>query len=197
MQNLSFRRFPNNLARQIPTQLEVSTTLTVKQVPSSRKNDVDVQKKNQTDVLLLERPRKPFEQLQCEFNSFSTETTISAKTILQILRRRKLIGRAAAKTIFYGRNQGSNGWSGKQRGRTLKFRTGNSIVSLMNAALNWGVMEESGCGAPHENIMTSNLLDVCPMISAQYTFGSHYSQRHFAFNQSWWPVQRPGLRQHS
>ncbi len=59
-QNLLFRRFPNKLAWQIPTQLEVATTATVKQVSSSRKNDVDVQNKQrrQTIVLLLEKPRK-------------------------------------------------------------------------------------------------------------------------------------------
>ena len=45
-------------------------------------------------------PSATCKQLQCEFNSFSTETTISAKTMRRILRRRKLIGRAAAKKIF-------------------------------------------------------------------------------------------------
>ncbi len=60
----------------MPTQLEVSITLTVQQVPRSRKNDVDVQNKqrNQTNVLLLERPRKTTLQ---PVNSFNVSSILS------------------------------------------------------------------------------------------------------------------------
>ena len=73
-----------------------------------------------------------------------------------------------------------------------------SFASLMNAAPNWGAMEESGLGVPQEHVMTSTLPEVCLMTVMLNTFlGSHYTQRNFTFNQSLWQLQRSGLHQHS
>ncbi len=66
----------------------------------------------------------------------------------------------------------------------------------MNFPSNWGAMKNSGWGVTQENFMSSNLREVCPKMGAQYTVGN-FTQRHFVFNQSWWPVQCSGLHQHS
>ena len=60
-------------------------------------------KESEERFIVGKAKKNPFaicKQLQCEFNSFSKKTTVSVKTIRRILRRRKLIGRAAAKKIL-------------------------------------------------------------------------------------------------
>ncbi len=173
-QNLHIRRISSNLPWQTPTQLEVSTTPTVKQVPSNKKNDRCGRpiKTTESDERFIVRKanKNPFatcKQLQFDFNSFSTETTISAETTRRDLRRRKLIRRAAAKKILLRQ---------KSRIERLKWCAVRKDLEVSDwkqyccsDECRFKLRSFGRIWVWRTKFTTSKLPEVCPMIGAQCT----------------------------
>ena len=128
-------------------------------------------------------------KLRSELNSFSKETPFSAETVRRTLRRRKLIGRAAAawRKIFNGKNQGSNGWSGAHEGlRSVGLET---VLFLW-----WMSLQIEEPWKRHDKQFSRSLSN--DMRSVHF-LGAITPNGTLPLIKAEEPMQRPGLRQYS